>query len=400
MHFLVLAAGLACAGSLRQAPLPPQAAPLTPSASVFSGAGATAAGVVPAAAPVLKPSFSLTPLPPLPAASAKAGPAASSGGPVAAAQTKREPKAAEQVQALVADEGPRLGDGPFDGAKPGLRVLWWNVEAGKTNAALSGSPLDENLRALTEAPVKPHVLALGEYRAGATLQDDTLKGFDRSYEQAFLPYNEQNPDIGILVLALRGLGLEVKPGPVLDWSPPGADAARAGRYKRWWLDREPDLSIFARSVSVIGVVHEGLRYNVIPVHLLQPWSPMNRFAGRVMGTLWTLYQLFLGRANPLMHQAVRLKAWLRGLGEEPYLLLGDMNAPPRSRVYGLLARGLERVFPKARRTFPAFSSEPRGKYPSMQIDHAFTSGLTVVDGAVPPLKGSDHYPLAVTVTRP
>ena len=91
--------------------------------------------------------------------------------------------------------------------------------------------------------------------------------------------------------------------------------------------------------------------------------------------------------------------WLGGLEcrRLPALLAGDFNAGPRSRAYGILARGLSKatLTVPARPTFPA-------RFPVLRLDHIFANiHARIVNYAVvdTPLarRASDHLPLLATV---
>lgn len=83
----------------------------------------------------------------------------------------------------------------------------------------------------------------------------------------------------------------------------------------------------------------------------------------------------------------------------PTLMVGDFNAVPSSRVYGLLARQLATILPAHRRRLrPTFPS----RLPLLRLDHVFSNdhleaiALDVVDTPLS-RRASDHLPLLATV---
>lgn len=307
---------------------------------------------------------------------------------------------------LVWDEPPSSDAGGAIEEGAGIRVLWWNIEEGKTNSRLKGSPLDANLSALAARPNRPHVIALGEFRQ-STLSPKTRGLLRDRYDSVFLPYNGNHPDFGVMVFARRGLGLEPSPVASIDWAPIGVqNEAAASRYRKWWMLRYQKADNFTRQVSSLRVTHEGQDLYLVPFHALQPWSAMRDIVGKALGTLWTVFHLTVGRRNPLMFQATRLRLWLQAqfgpkLDQKPFLLFGDFNATRGSPVESLFASLMKRAFRRHSPSFPSASADTRKSYPPIQIDHAFVSrGVRVLGAAVAQLQGSDHYPVFLNVSLP
>lgn len=111
----------------------------------------------------------------------------------------------------------------------------------------------------------------------------------------------------------------------------------------------------------------------------------------------------LGRERLMQAEALLGGDWLGGHGDPDaqgrlVVLLGDLNALPRSRAYGWLAGRLR----DAQRTLPGHRPLPTypARWPLFRIDHVFLGhGLEVQRVEVPrgPLErvASDHLPLVV-----
>jgi endonuclease/exonuclease/phosphatase family metal-dependent hydrolase len=94
--------------------------------------------------------------------------------------------------------------------------------------------------------------------------------------------------------------------------------------------------------------------------------------------------------------------WARGAAPgAPLVLVGDMNATPRSAAYRILAAGLA----EARRAAPFSHRAPTfpSTFPVLAIDHVFASETVVIDAVRTPLDplsrlASDHLPLVVDLS--
>jgi endonuclease/exonuclease/phosphatase family metal-dependent hydrolase len=102
-------------------------------------------------------------------------------------------------------------------------------------------------------------------------------------------------------------------------------------------------------------------------------------------------------------QALLGPTWLGHptLSGKPAVLLGDLNAGPRSAPFKLLAKTFREVQDtscgRPQRTFPSL-------FPMLRIDHIFLRGLEVLDTEVInqglARRASDHLPLVATVVLP
>ena len=99
-------------------------------------------------------------------------------------------------------------------------------------------------------------------------------------------------------------------------------------------------------------------------------------------------------AQVRQQQAAELLDLVRGI-DGPLLVLGDLNTPPRGRVYRELTAKIEDGFRAAGYgtgyTYPA-------RRPLMRIDYVFTSaGVTAESCRVIPIQASDHLPVVADV---
>jgi endonuclease/exonuclease/phosphatase family metal-dependent hydrolase len=108
------------------------------------------------------------------------------------------------------------------------------------------------------------------------------------------------------------------------------------------------------------------------------------------------------REQRLQASALAGKDWaLAGASDAPLVLVGDMNATPRSAAYRILAAGMA----EARRAAPFSHRAPTfpSTFPVLAIDHVFASDKVVIDAVRTPLDplsrlASDHLPLIVDLS--
>ncbi|HEY3796857.1 MAG TPA: endonuclease/exonuclease/phosphatase family protein [Caulobacteraceae bacterium] len=104
------------------------------------------------------------------------------------------------------------------------------------------------------------------------------------------------------------------------------------------------------------------------------------------------------REQQIQAAALAGPGWLAG-APTPTVLLGDLNATPRTVVYRTFAQRLtecRRLIHHRMPTFPA-------RLPMLEIDHVFVSAGVAVERVLTPLDArarvaSDHLPLAVDLT--
>jgi endonuclease/exonuclease/phosphatase family metal-dependent hydrolase len=108
------------------------------------------------------------------------------------------------------------------------------------------------------------------------------------------------------------------------------------------------------------------------------------------------------REQRLQASSLAGKDWaMAGANSTPLVLVGDMNATPRSAAYRILAAGMA----EARRAAPFSHRAPTfpSTFPVLAIDHVFASEKVVIDAVRTPLDplsrlASDHLPLIVDLS--
>jgi len=289
--------------------------------------------------------------------------------------------------------------------------MWWNIGKGvssrKQKAKLGYSPLDRNLQKLPLSKMGPDVLILGEYLP-EYLEPETL-----AHLRATHPYQKT------FVYATEGYGLKRAIGVFstqpfvshyqaggLDWTPPGDDAEERADYREEYLAQDPSArEAYPRGYQRIEVKAPSGVVSLAPVHLCNPWPAKKRDDGQ----FWTGLELMLESDNPVANQIQHELRWFkRDIGSDwwrkPLLFLGDFNMP--TEIYAVQPAALgplnwlmsDPIGWKSTFSFPALSDMDSRDYPQMRIDHAWkTSSLDVIDAEVLELRGSDHYPLWVSI---
>lgn len=331
------------------------------------------------------------------------------------------------LTALAADQSVSsafLLDDPADGARlddlarpnDGLRILWWNIEYGRQNqltkelAREQLGPLEQNLLAIIRSPLRPDVLALGEYERAA-LSPEVVELIEAQYRFArFTPYNPRSTDRGMAVFCLPEVNCAETTHAPLPYTPLGADACEDRAYRGIWKD-VADERFFDRTFLDYEVRKGGKVFHLLPLHTVQPWSAIKlAWGGGLLGTAATALSLLFGRTNPLVHQLSHFKQLLTqrfgtNLDHSRLVVVGDFNTlakfgPKSARPYRLAAQGLSDPFAARaeRASWPATSSDAADMQRPMKIDHAFHSAALTADSAeVLSLPGSDHYPLYLIV---
>lgn len=293
-----------------------------------------------------------------------------------------------------------------------LKVLWWNIELGRTNQKLREAgvsihglgPLDWNLFQSTLSVFEPDVIALGEYVPG-TLHPKLIRVLFQHYQKHFfIPYPYQNDGAGI-ALFLKG-DASIAEQADLDWTPLDLpDEAARMDYRRSWLPQGDLEDYFTHSyIRVSWLSSNGKRVDFFPLHLLQPWQIIEQREG----ILATAEEILRGRDNPLVHQIEHFylhfrKTFLGADTLERALIFGDLNVPPRllgieTYAYELFSGGLVDLLRGENPSFPSSDSPLRRKQPMLRIDHGFTLGaLKERDAFILPWRGSDHYPIALAL---
>lgn len=293
-----------------------------------------------------------------------------------------------------------------------LRIFWWNIEKGFTNAHAGGDALNKNLTTLAKMPrdQAPDVIALGEFEYDP-IKRETLEALRANYTEIFLPYSNLTADFGMALYVRKDLEVETFALRDLKWAP-------TPEYRKEWLDKSFEAYLFDRYYVRLRVGRPGQpKVNIVPVHMLQPWSLVkeelekkygNDRTGRLRAFFETVNAVLLEKDNPFVRQAQSLSEQLdidfgKKRDREALVMLGDFNVPKgvgpvTARGYKILVQGLKAAFDGSTPTFPAKSAAISKDVRKLQLDHAFVSKLIAERSAeVQYLKGSDHYPIMVTV---
>ncbi len=196
------------------------------------------------------------------------------------------------------------------------------------------------------------------------------------------------------------LPLELVDSELIDWTP----LQGSEQYRGAWGDRHPiALKNFPRYVSLFKVSAGDQQFYLAPFHACQPWSLMELDEWR-----WRVgISVVLGNDNPVFHQLMRYRNWLKSHTQGKNLVIaGDFNIPDRvyrirPRAYQILSKNWQSFFGGRREaTFPTQTIRQRGfNHPQLAIDHAFYSRETEIiaeSAQLLPLVGSDHYPIFVS----
>lgn len=296
-----------------------------------------------------------------------------------------------------------------------LKVFWWNIRDGaywshqlqdqakKAGDPNAKSPLDENLKTLALSSNPPEVILLGEFELSC-LEKDTDDLFAKLYPyQLYVPDSKDHLGIGIQIYSAYPFETASE---LLDWSPYYATTEKQEAFKKEWAEKVKDGGerFYDRSFSDLKIKKGDKLWHVLPVHLLNNWSPLAAQIGKEGAGITLLF----GTNNPHYRQVERLvdekiAPILDSNSKNVNLLLiGDFNLPDElfgimPVAYRLLSNHLQSAFQTYGTpfTFPAVNTD-MSSVRRMTIDHAFTSeAVETLSRAVIPLTGSDHYPIEV-----
>jgi endonuclease/exonuclease/phosphatase family metal-dependent hydrolase len=292
----------------------------------------------------------------------------------------------------------------------GLKVFWWNTAWGQYN---KDGVLDKNIQELIRSDAAPDVLSFGEFKMEIFSDPNTLPLIRQKYPyEVYVPYNNGKSSDGVGVFSRYPFTQRVVAN--LDWSPTSQTAEQQETYRQNWIKRFPETeSWWNRPYLKLDIDYQGRQIGFVAVHMLEPWLEIRQ----AKGSASVVEQMFLGKNNPLAYQIERLKNEMRAdfgtpIRNRPVMLIGDFNSIQgghfgfdETECYKLLVNGMENVFMREPKSFPAASApdahqEPFKTIGGIKIDHAFVAGgLSPVGAAVIPIRGSDHYPIYV-IARP
>jgi hypothetical protein len=183
-----------------------------------------------------------------------------------------------------------------------------------------------------------------------------------------------------------------------DWTIKGSTPEEKAKYRAEWYAKHPkeksQLDAFDRPYLELNLNVNGQELRVVPVDLVQPWLMLKNSLGKVGMGLCMAY----GDENPLYNQASSILDLMKvsdKTNSAGLVAIGDFNVPTRvpystlqPEAMDLMEESLTRV-PLNEVTFPA---------QKITLDHAFVnSKITVQSSKVMKLKGSDHYPIVISV---
>ena len=185
----------------------------------------------------------------------------------------------------------------------GLRILWWNIEYGKTNQGVAEQengyhPLDYNLSLLMRGAASPDVILLGEY-AEAALTSPTLRALDTLYPHSTYRAYGENAEFPCGIKVYSKYPFELEQDRIVGWSP---EDRYDHEYRQWWInhDHHRDIPGFARPLLQVKVqrsfhlraqeqlplqLHRSTSepsslyrpVRIVPIHLANPWIITQQF---------------------------------------------------------------------------------------------------------------------------
>jgi len=290
----------------------------------------------------------------------------------------------------------------------GIRIMWWNIKRGEHGKLLASkhskniNPLEKNLITLVQSPLKPDVLIFGEYSPHAFKTEVEKYLIDHFKYTMYVDYNPNAPGFGFLIFS----NLEWA-GPMIykniDWTPTAINLTHDQKqeYRQNIINHFEKANLFFRPYLRLKFKEKNKVYNIIPVHLCQPWEEVEQEKSIVSAALAS----FFDTNNPLFYQLQRLTWEMKNdLGtpiDSAAVVLGDFNFPKKyfikSVSYEYITQILKDAFTDNPASFPTPSDE-KWYYPSMKIDHAFVSdSIQTLSAHVLSLRGSDHYPEYIVV---
>ncbi len=297
-------------------------------------------------------------------------------------------------------------------AQADLKIMWWNIQKGETNQYIASNRkisgvLDQNIMALLESPSAPEILVFGEYSDDA-FNHSTLEKLKAYYPHKLDSYIPFNPDVnqaGIMLFSRYPIELVSK--ELMDYFPEKleGDASAIKQFKTEWQEVE---RVWPRYYLVFKVTYNDKEVYLSPVHLLEPWSTLyQRYGGGSIAHILVRLKVVFTKDNPLMYQLERFRSKLerdfgKELDQKPLIVMGDFNLPRKiwffeTQPYKAIAPGLlDPFYESDTPTWPAPSSKEAELFPkdSYRLDLTFHSKcLKTSIASVPPLMGSDHFPV-------
>lgn len=278
-----------------------------------------------------------------------------------------------------------------------LNVIWWNIACfkGESTASPQDGLLNSEIRQLVLKESQNDVLIFGEYCPGRE-KPELTKFLNQNYSHhAWVPYK---PGAGIGIGVFSKVPFSQTTPINLDWVPLDGTTVTQERYRTYWLMNESLSSMFERPYSVFTLEKNGQLFEVIPLHILNPWRhyqslESSDFAGKKR----VVSELLFGTDNPNYYQTRRLMNQLRAdFGQKAktkLVAIGDFNFPRsvlfETQGHKLVSNYLNNIMS---------TNEWTQADHKIKIDHAFASSAIRVRAAkVLKYQGSDHRAILVEV---
>jgi len=276
------------------------------------------------------------------------------------------------------------------------KVMWWNIACSSTKflytqeekSNFSPEKAWENLEHLLESEFEPDVLILGEY-CPSDFDPDTYEKIATHYPHIHRVVRS-NPNFR----KRNGLRVFSKHPIQVDNETLLTDANFSSNFLTNICESEVSTldQDWTRHLSVLSIKSPKGDFNLLPIHLANPWRAIRS----CKGLKFTIKEILNGVTNVNYHQASELNAHTRS--NSPALIIGDFNALKQpfnffnSKTYNLLQEhfGSSLITTSS----PTFIDR-KGAFPNSSIDHAFGSALESKYGEVLPLSGSDHLPILI-----
>lgn len=262
----------------------------------------------------------------------------------------------------------------------GKSILWWNtagawhIGQSKFDAGINAKKMNQSLKSFSLS--QADIMIFGEFHQPA-IEDDTFKLLKKNFPFfKYIPVSSLNSDIGYGIFSKTQFETEIK-NDALSWGDFNS--------KLNWEKRSENVNWdFTRSL-VICKFHD---FQIIPVHLAQPWTYLNKISG-VKEIIW-------GNDHPVAYQLSSLNHYQTNL---PTLLIGDFNLPRKffgqtPVAWNNLSRWTTVKFPADAHSFPA--SHTHLGMPKMLLDQAYTQNIHFnVKAETLTSEGSDHWPIFI-----
>lgn len=261
------------------------------------------------------------------------------------------------------------------------KIIWWNtagawhIEQPLYDDGVNAKKMNQTLKAFSQS--EADIIVLGEYHQ-PIIEADTIKSLKKNFPFFnYIPVSTLNSHIGYAIFSKTFFKVNVQ-NDALEW---GNSITKA----EWKKRSENTNWDFTRSL----VICQFDDFQLIPVHLAQPWTYLNQVSG--------LKEILWGNDHPVAYQLDTLNKYPINL---PTVMIGDFNLPRKllgktPKAWGKLSHWETVGFASQAVSFPASSTH--FAMPQMLLDQAFTRNLSQkIKGEVINGEGSDHLPIFIS----